>query len=125
MTVKERIKKFIVFKKMPVRRFEKLCGLSYGYINNMRVSIQPDKVANIATCFPELNTGWLMTGEGDMLKKPAIDTIIEVDLTAENEALRHELDLCRVESSKLKDKIIELQSQLLRLTDPEKEKKII
>ena len=34
----------------------------------MRVSIQPDRLKSIAICFPELNTGWLITGEGEMLK---------------------------------------------------------
>jgi hypothetical protein len=68
MSVKERLKKFIEYKDLSVRKFESMVGLSYGYVNNMRVSIQPDKVMNIANVFPELNTGWLMTGEGEMLK---------------------------------------------------------
>ena len=68
MSVQQRIKEFITYKKMSVRAFEREVGLSYGYINNMRVSIQPDKVSNIAHCFPDLNTGWLLTGEGEMLK---------------------------------------------------------
>lgn len=46
-----------------------MCGLSTGYVGNMRVSIQPDKINNIAHIFPELNTGWLLTGEGEMLKE--------------------------------------------------------
>jgi hypothetical protein len=77
VTVKERIIEFIKYKKMSVRRFESLCGLSYSYISNMRVSIQPDKVANIAQQFPDLNTGWLLTGEGTMLNK--IESEVNVD----------------------------------------------
>lgn len=68
MTVKERLKQFIEYKRISVRSFERTCGLSYGYVSNMRVSIQPDKIANIAHCFPELNTGWLLTGEGEMIR---------------------------------------------------------
>lgn len=68
MSVKERVTEFIKYKKLSVRKFESLCGLSFGYINNMRVSIQPGKITNIARQFPELNTGWLLTGEGEMLK---------------------------------------------------------
>jgi hypothetical protein len=67
-TVKERLKAFIEYKNMSVRSFESQCGLSYGYVGNMRQSIQPDKVKSIAHCFPELNTGWLLSGEGEMLK---------------------------------------------------------
>lgn len=34
----------------------------------MRKSIQPDKISNIAAVYPDLNTGWLLTGEGEMLR---------------------------------------------------------
>lgn len=67
-TVKERLIKFINYKGITVNKFEKLCGLSTGYVANMRVSIQPTKVQNIAQIYPELNTGWLLTGEGEMLR---------------------------------------------------------
>lgn len=68
MSVKERLISFIRYKSISVRKFEITCGLSLGYVNNIRVSIQPDKVSSIAVCFPDLNTGWLLTGEGEMLK---------------------------------------------------------
>lgn len=67
-SVKERLKAFIEEKGISVRSFESQCGLSYGYVGNMRQSIQPDKIKRIAHCFPDLNTGWLLTGEGNMLK---------------------------------------------------------
>lgn len=67
-TVKERLKEFIEYKGISIRSFESTCGLSYGYVGNMRQSIQPDKVTKIAHCFPDLNTGWLLSGEGEMLK---------------------------------------------------------
>ena len=54
-SVKERLKAFIEYKKISIRSFENRCGLSYGYVNNMRVSIQP------------ANKSWLLTGEGEML----------------------------------------------------------
>ena len=67
-TVKERLKYFIDYKQMSVRAFEAACGLSYGFVGNMRNSMQPDKIMKIVRCFPELNSGWVMTGEGEMLK---------------------------------------------------------
>lgn len=69
-TVKERLKSFIKHKKISVRAFESTCGLSYGFVGNMRNSMQPSKVTKITHCFPELNMGWLLTGEGEMLKQP-------------------------------------------------------
>jgi hypothetical protein len=69
MTVKERLKRFIKYKNISERRFCTTVGLSPTYVSAMRTSIQPDKVLNIALHFPDLNTGWLMTGEGEMLKR--------------------------------------------------------
>lgn len=68
MSVKERIKKFVLYKNLSMRKFESVCGLSNGYVNNIKSSIQPDKMESISLQFPDLNTGWLMTGEGEMLK---------------------------------------------------------
>ena len=55
--------------------FEKKVGLSNGYVNNIRVSIQPDKLQMIVLQFPQLNAGWLMTGEGNMLKSGIVNEV--------------------------------------------------
>lgn len=68
MTVKERLILFLTYKKMSQKRFAKIVGLSDGYVNAIRKSIQPDTIHRISMCFPELNAGWLLTGEGEMLK---------------------------------------------------------
>ena len=68
MTIKERLTVFAKSKEKSVRAFEIKAGLTIGYINAIRVSIQPDKLKSIALCYPDLNTGWLMTGEGEILK---------------------------------------------------------
>lgn len=66
-----RIKEFIDFKGLSVRKFEETVGFSNGafatqYKNNK--SIGSDKIENILCSFPELNTEWLLTGNGEMLK---------------------------------------------------------
>ena len=66
--IKERLVEFITSQKMSINKFEKECGLSTGYIKNMRKSVSPDKLQSIVQKFPELNPGWLMAGEGNMLK---------------------------------------------------------
>lgn len=68
MTVKERLIFYIKSKHLSQRKFEILVGLSNGYVNNINKSIQPDKIQKITLQFPDLNTGWLLTGEGEMLK---------------------------------------------------------
>lgn len=67
-TIKGRLIFFIRHLNIGQGRFESQCGLSNGYVNNIRRSISPDKLQLIARQYPELNTGWLMTGEGEMLK---------------------------------------------------------
>ncbi len=68
-TVKERLISYIAFLGIGQGRFEKECGLSNGYVNNIRKSITPEKLQQIALHYPQLNTGWLITGEGPMLKE--------------------------------------------------------
>ena len=67
-TIKERLILFIKHLSIGQGKFESRVGLSNGYVNNIRKSIQPDKLQKIALCYTELNTGWLMTGEGEMIK---------------------------------------------------------
>lgn len=66
-TVKERLVRFIKYKKLSQKRFEETVGLSNGYVNNIRQSITQNKLQQISLCFPELNKAWLLTGEGNML----------------------------------------------------------
>jgi len=72
MSVKERIKKFAKSQERSIVAFEKKSGLNIGYINAIRVSIQPEKIQSIASSYPNLNIVWLLTGEGEMLKSSSI-----------------------------------------------------
>lgn len=67
-TIKERLISFISYLGIGQGKFEKNCGLANAYVANIRKSITPEKLQKIAQRYPELNTGWLMTGEGAMLK---------------------------------------------------------
>lgn len=67
MSVKERLKEYLIYKKISMRQFSQTIGVSSSYVNNINKSIQPDKVNSIAIHYPDLNTGWLLTGEGYML----------------------------------------------------------
>jgi len=69
MSVKDRIKAYAKSKGISVRKLEQLSGLNNGYVNGIRVSMQPDKIQSISSYFTDLNIDWLMTGEGEMLKK--------------------------------------------------------
>lgn len=67
MSVKERITRYLKSKKLSARGFSLSIGMSENYISSMKNSIQPDVIDNIAVHYPDLNTGWLLTGNGEML----------------------------------------------------------
>ena len=79
-SVKQRLIQFIKYKGIGQGKFEKAVGLSNGFVNNIRVSITPEKLQKIALYYPELNKSWLLTGEGEMLTN-------EIQKTAEKDLL--------------------------------------
>lgn len=84
MSVKERLKEYLLYKGISMRQFSIKIGVSNSYVNNINKSIQPDKLNSISKHYPDLNTGWLMTGEGEMLKgKDKPDTTRTVTIEAE------------------------------------------
>jgi len=68
MTTKDRLLDFLSYKKIGQTKFEEICGLSRGLVNNIRGSISSKTMQKIESVFPELNLTWLLTGEGEMLK---------------------------------------------------------
>lgn len=71
MNTVKRIKCFIDYKGISVRKFEETVGFSNGsfasqYKKNKTIGV--DKVENILHLFPEINPEWLLTGKGEMLK---------------------------------------------------------
>lgn len=70
-SVKERLVRYLAYKKMGQAKFEKSIGVSNGFVNNIRSSIQPERLQKIAQLYPELNIAWLMVGDlgGKMLKE--------------------------------------------------------
>lgn len=66
-TVKQRLIRFYESKRLSKSEFERLCGLSNGYIDKLRHSPSAAKLESIYLRFPDLNKVWLLTGEGEML----------------------------------------------------------
>ena len=66
-TVKQRLIRFYESKRLSKSEFERLCGLSNGYIDKLRHSPSAAKLESIYLRFPDLNRVWLLTGEGEML----------------------------------------------------------
>lgn len=66
-TVKDRLKYYLRSKKITERAFAASIEVSSGYVNAISKSIQPDKLQRISMQYPDLNQGWLLTGDGSML----------------------------------------------------------
>lgn len=66
-TIKDRLGFFLNSQGIKVSTFEKTCGLSNGYLRQLRKSPTADKVEIMLSAFPQLSRTWLLTGEGDML----------------------------------------------------------
>lgn len=65
--VKERLIEYLDAKNIGKAEFGRKIGVSSAFVTSIRKSIQPDKLKSIALNYPDLNTSWLMTGEGTML----------------------------------------------------------
>ena len=70
--VKQRLKAFIKHEGLSIRQFCLKIGASPAFVANIVKSIQHDRVNSISNQFPDLNIGWLLTGEGEMLKADAM-----------------------------------------------------
>ena len=68
-TVKERLTKYLKYKNISKIDFGNSIGVSAAYVSSIRKSIQPDKIKSIALNYPDLNIDWLLTGEGNMIKR--------------------------------------------------------
>lgn len=72
-TRKDRLKEFIREQGLSVRAFERLCGLSRGYVLSCK-EISQKMVHKINIVYPQLNPNWVLKGEGDMLMKEMEET---------------------------------------------------
>ena len=97
--LKDHFKEYIRYKGITMRKFHEDCGLSPGYMINIKRHIGKGKAAAIQTKYPDLNLIWLETGFGSMLLGEETPTEQEQDptvrlayLEAENKMLKERLN---------------------------------
>lgn len=84
-TLKDRLITFIAYKGYNNFQFEKICNFGNGTINNSRGNFSQKKLDIIIKTFPELSLNWLITGEGEMLRTPAINQKGGVNIAGTND----------------------------------------
>ena len=64
---------FIRSKNITISDFERISGISTGYVHKIKNSIGKRVMGDIQRAFPELNVEWLITGNGNMLLNPTVE----------------------------------------------------
>lgn len=77
--VKRRLLDFLHSKRLTQKEFAQRIGVSPTYIGAMRKSISDEKMIKIRKAFPELNTSWLLYGEGEMTLPASDEAIIRAE----------------------------------------------
>jgi len=88
MGIKDRIDEFMSFKGLTVKAFEQEIGISNGLWAKAK-TVSEDVLLKTIAHFPEINSGWLLKGTGDMCALEGNDLCAQ--LLEENRKLREEL----------------------------------
>lgn len=68
-TTKQRLEYYLSCKGLKKATFEQSVGAAQGFVNNIGKSIGGTYVEKISRIYPDLSIGWLLSGEGEMLKQ--------------------------------------------------------
>lgn len=90
---KDRLKEFIYMKGDTVQGFEAKIGRGNAYLNSVK-DLSPETINAAVRVYPDLNIGWLVTGEGEPFKTDAVktDDVPLVNMFALGGTLTEQLD---------------------------------
>lgn len=71
--MKERLRQYLLFKKLSLRELERQCSISNGVLGRLNQSTSPKTLKRIEDN-TDLNIDWLLTGKGEMLKDSSSTT---------------------------------------------------
>lgn len=122
-TLQERLKIFITSLDSSVLAFENKCGMAPGTVNKMSDKSRPKTLEKIHKQFPQLNMGWLQTGEGQMLNpQPTVD--IDLDLKLGGHSQFAMCDITNIGDAKTQIAILQERVKSLEKELEEKNKRI-
>ena len=79
-TVKQRLIEYLKYKGIGQNKFEKMAGISNGYISNLKKSPGAEVLTKIYVAAPDLNKDWLIEGKVDMLNPSSSRKVEPKDL---------------------------------------------
>lgn len=118
MDLRQRVLEYCKRKNIAVSRFEKECNLANGYFNQVKKRPSLDKIESISRAFPDLNTDWLLTGEGEMLRQniqQAGDNATQVQGTNNHVSSPRVLEMAMTEIAEQRKLVAKSQEQIDRL----------
>ena len=115
MNVKSRLLDFVSYTQLSRRKFQERIGVSNSYIQNISESIGADVMNRISIQFPELNTSWLLTGEGSMLKNTSASSNTAEGRNGNNVNISLTLDKAIDEIADQRKLVAKSQEQMDRL----------
>lgn len=118
MDLRQRVLEYCKRKNIAVSRFEKECNLANGYFNQVKKRPSLDKIESISRAFPDLNTDWLLTGEGEMLRQniqQAGDNATQVQGTNNHVSSPRVLEMAMQEIAEQRKLVAKSQEQIDRL----------
>ena len=104
MSIVDRLRKIVDYNGISARQFCIKVGIANGFFDKVK-DVGSEKLLKVLKAFPDINAEWLLTGQGEMLKKNVLqgDTaLIYKNMLAEKDA----------EISRLNREIGSLQTEL-------------
>lgn len=104
-----------------------MCGLSGGYVKNMRNELGRQKLEDVLNAFPEISREWLILGTGEMFRTPqnAVNILNgnnntnngHISVTETNmERLKNENEALKAENGQLKRQVAQLTDIISNIT---------
>ncbi|OAV73552.1 hypothetical protein Barb6_00157 [Bacteroidales bacterium Barb6] len=123
--MKERLIEFLAYLNIGQLKFEENTGLSRGFVNKVGDSLRESSLEKILAKYPDLNTNWLKTGEGEMVRYSTNQNNVHGDnihghsVTVNKTNVDKLFDLLQAkdEQIRVKDKQIKTKDEQIRVKD--------
>jgi|WetSurMetagenome_2_1015567.scaffolds.fasta_scaffold66538_3 hypothetical protein len=80
MNIKDRFKVLLSELKIGQGKFEEICGMGNGTINNIKLGISSPNLEKIMNVFPQVNIEWLISGRGEMFKMSPVQEVKKINV---------------------------------------------